>query len=884
MKYLIFFFLMCLCLFVQAQNYQVISYQKINETNGGFSGNLDNGDFFGVSIDDIGDLDGNGVHDLAVGAYTDDDGFGNAGAVWILFMDNQDQVISQTKISATSGGFTGDLDPDDRFGGAVAYLGDMNNDGLPELAVGADYDGDGGFWHGAVWILSLNPDGTVNQHVKISDTQGGFTGIINGDAIFGTDIANIGDLNNDGVEDLAVGSRRDADGGSRRGALWILFMNNDLTVNSFQKFSDTQGGFGATLTFEDYFGGSVANIGDLDGDGVNDLAVGSYRDDDGAVNSGAFYILFLNSNGSLKNYSKISNTRGMLNSTITNGALFGESIDGIVDIDQDGLPEIVVGAMFQQNPTLGTDTGSVFLIELDNLGNVSEEFEYTFGENCFLGTLENGDRFGGAVTFLPKADGTLAMAIGAYNDSENGNDQGAVWILNLGEETLLVQDIIEPVCNATNGQVILEGASQNTEYEINYFLDQQEFSVLVTADFQGILTWENLGPGEYSDITVTPSSGGCVNSVADFELGFLNAPVLESTVNPSCADGNGQLLFSGVVPNASYTISYELNNQPNSISISANPTGELLLSNLSEGDYTSFIILEEGNGCDYSFDDFTLVFSNTLAANLSVINSDTCQDFSGVLLFDGLLFNEQYVVSYSFNSDLVSISAASNGQGEILISNLANGDYTSIRITQESTSCFLDLGMGTIQNQGQNFDFSLTQFDPNNCFVENGSLQFEQLEPNANYMLRFEQNGVLVEKEIVADVEGGYLEANLSAGLYENINLINLETNCQSNLQSIELNCESDLPGCFSTKNFFTPNGDNINDFWQVETFTPDCVQSAQIFDRYGNLVVQLRRPDFRWDGTSKGNPVLAGDYWYAIFYIEDGVEKVYKTHFTLKR
>ena len=211
-----------------SQNYDVSDYQKINETNGGFTGTLNDYDSWGIAIDNIGDLDGNGTNDLAVGAYTDDDGGFNRGAVWILFLDANNQVINNTKISDTSGNFTGVLDNDDRFGGSVSYLGDLNSDGLIELAVGADYDGDGGYWHGAVWILSLNNDGTVNSHVKISDTQGGFNGFINGDAIFGTDMEVIGDLNNDGITDLAVGSRRDADGGSRRGAVWILFMNADL--------------------------------------------------------------------------------------------------------------------------------------------------------------------------------------------------------------------------------------------------------------------------------------------------------------------------------------------------------------------------------------------------------------------------------------------------------------------------------------------------------------------------------------------------------------------------------------------------------------------------------------------------------------------------------
>jgi hypothetical protein len=95
------------------------------------------------------------------------------------------------------------------------------------------------------------------------------------------------------VGDLAVGAWPDDDGGLDRGAVWILFLNPDGTVDSHQKISDTVGGFTGTLDDEDHFGVSMTSLGDLDGDGVGDLAVGAARDDDGGLNRGAVWILFL---------------------------------------------------------------------------------------------------------------------------------------------------------------------------------------------------------------------------------------------------------------------------------------------------------------------------------------------------------------------------------------------------------------------------------------------------------------------------------------------------------------------------------------------------------------------------------------------------------------
>ena len=82
-------------------------------------------------------------------------------------------VVSQAKLSSTTGGLIGPLHDDDLFGLATARLGDLDGDGIGDVAVGAQYDDDGGFNRGAIWVLFLNADGTVKDEQKISDTAGG---------------------------------------------------------------------------------------------------------------------------------------------------------------------------------------------------------------------------------------------------------------------------------------------------------------------------------------------------------------------------------------------------------------------------------------------------------------------------------------------------------------------------------------------------------------------------------------------------------------------------------------------------------------------------------------------------------------------------------------
>ena len=141
---------------------------------------------------------------------------------------------------------------------------------------------------GAVWVLFLDGDpasahaqpGMVLTHQKISDTEGGFTDKLHDGDFFGSSVTSLGDLDGDGVGDLAVGAIRDDDGGINRGAVWVLFLDTDGRVKSHQKISNTEGGFTGVLNDGDAFGHSLASLGDLDGDGVVDLAVGAPLDDD----------------------------------------------------------------------------------------------------------------------------------------------------------------------------------------------------------------------------------------------------------------------------------------------------------------------------------------------------------------------------------------------------------------------------------------------------------------------------------------------------------------------------------------------------------------------------------------------------------------------------
>ena len=81
---------------------------------------------------------------------------------------------------------------------------------------------------------------------------------------------------------------------------------------------------------------------------------------------------------------------------------------------------------------------------------------------------------------------------------------------------------------------------------------------------------------------------------------------------------------------------------------------------------------------------------------------------------------------------------------------------------------------------------------------------------------------------------------------------------------------------------FFTPNGDGFHDYWNIDGLSSST--KILIYDRFGKLLKQIFSDSTGWDGTYEGQIQFADDYWFVINYIENGVDKIFKAHFTLKR
>ena len=479
----------------QAGPGDTVVHRKIADGAGFFpSGLLENEDNFGTDVAHLGDLNGDGYPELAVGARGDNTGGFDRGAVYVFSLNHRHQVIpaSIVKIADGSGGLPADtLVNYEFFGNTTTAVPDMDSDGNPELAVGTGA--------GRIYVLFLNGTGQVKSFTRIADGEGGLpSGTLPGVSLLGSvGIASLGDFDGDGNPDIAVGDPNDDSGGTDQGAVFLFFLNSNGTVKSFQKIAQGVGGFTAILQSFDHFGTGVGNAGDINGDGVQDLAVGARGDNTGGLDRGAVYVLFLNANGTVKAHQKIADgVGGLPSNTLQNSDFFGTRAKGIGDLDGDGVPDITSSA--EASPSrrfvlflnrdgmvknfveiaggkgglpefglpglttaltpIGDITGDGIVdiaasARLDNTGGTNRGAIYLFPlhpdgtvkTNQIIGSdlggfpdalLDSGDLFGKAIAPVGDVDGngTIDLVVGARSDDDNGSGAGAVYLLYMNPD------------------------------------------------------------------------------------------------------------------------------------------------------------------------------------------------------------------------------------------------------------------------------------------------------------------------------------------------------------------------------------------------------------------------------------------------------------------
>ncbi len=429
------------------------------------------GTLFGAAMSELEDLNSDGYWEFLVGAPGAPNG-GNHGAVFLWLGGRELTIAPDFQWNGVN---------QEKFGFAVARIGDVNDDGRPDWAVGAPDSDDGGTKKGKVYVFYGNANPGSITPVEIIGELGGDN--------FGFSISAAGDFNNDGVDDFIVGAPAQASGTpGRSGFAYVIFgdgggistdlgdavkLTGEVSGNAFgfsvtdagnflggddcvavgAPLNDTHGGSdaGAVYVYEggnspdniadheigiggtaasSQYGFAVRGVGDWGGSSFTDLAIGGPFNNDGGTAKGRVEIVYGDNSS-----PSTSGDRFVLGEVA--GDNFGFSLARLWDFTQSGSDDVLIGAPFHDQPQ--TDAGKGYVFEggstetsaanLDIKGNVPMKAGAEADDNYSWAVSSAGDFDG---------DGNKDLAVGA--PTGNKPDNSVTGFIHLQDST----DIVVP--------------------------------------------------------------------------------------------------------------------------------------------------------------------------------------------------------------------------------------------------------------------------------------------------------------------------------------------------------------------------------------------------------------------------------------------------------
>jgi len=283
----------------------------------------------GITVDGLGDFNGDGADDLLIGAPNEDSAEGAAGAAYVVYGPISGEVaLADAELKLLG-------ERRSHFSGHSVASCDANGDGSPDLIIGSPGEAlEEGYELGASYLVL----GPVSGQVSLSASDAKRHGEVSAERA-GTAVAAPGDITGDGLDDYVVGSPfvKESPTVVDLGAVYVVSGDErdtePLSNSAVRIYGGTPG---------EQAGFSITGMGDFDGDGRADFAVGAPGVGDGSKNGGGVYLIAA---------ADIADGGALLLDDIATrsfdgaiGDALGVSVAGGRDLDGDGWPDLIAGA------------------------------------------------------------------------------------------------------------------------------------------------------------------------------------------------------------------------------------------------------------------------------------------------------------------------------------------------------------------------------------------------------------------------------------------------------------------------------------------------------------------------------------------------------------
>jgi len=363
---------------------------NLNGTNGFILEGINAVDLSGA-VSAAGDINGDGIDDLIIGARGADPG-GKivAGESYVVFGQTGlfPGIFALSSLNGSNGFILEGIDAFDSIGRAVGAVGDINGDGFDDLIIGAGSADSMGVNDAGESYVVFGRTGAFPANFELSSLNGTNGFILEGIDAYdnsGKAVSAAGDINGDGFDDLIIGAdNADPFGANEAGESYVVFGRVGPYPANFA-LSSLNGTNGFTLDGIDAFdisGFAVSAAGDINGDGFDDLIIGAYRaDQTGAVYVGESYVVFGQKAPFPANLalSSLTGSNGFILEGIDAGDSSGRSVGAAGDINGDGIDDLIIGA-WGADPIGGGDAGESYVVFGESLIVYQNELRLPPGE------------------------------------------------------------------------------------------------------------------------------------------------------------------------------------------------------------------------------------------------------------------------------------------------------------------------------------------------------------------------------------------------------------------------------------------------------------------------------------------------------------------------